>query len=233
MERQRLAKDVADRLRSRILEGAYQPGEKLPPERKLAESLGVNRTTLREALKNLEQAGLIRARQGDGTRVQDFLQTAGLDLLSHLLSLGRVTAPSILRDIMEFRQIAGREIARLAARRAAPEHLERMEQIAARACEEPEQALLQDLEFYAELARATANLVFILLLNPVKQAGQTFPGALARMVPSAEEVKAHQRAVVAAVHRRDAEAAFEAADAHLRRGKEHLMQHLEPRPEVL
>jgi fatty acid metabolism transcriptional regulator FadR len=223
----KIAQDVARRLRSLILQGTYKPGEKLPPERRLAESLNVNRATLREALKNLQQAGLVRIRQGDGTRVQNFLQTAGLDILAHLLQLGEDTAASILKDILEFRQIIGREIARLAAERATSEQLCRLEAITARETSTQEEALVQDLDFYVELARASQNVVFILIMNPVGETVRRFSGVFANFNLSVEEVHSHQAKVIEAIARRDADGAARAADRHLHLGKEHLLARLD------
>jgi len=71
------------RLRERILRGELEPGERLPPERELAKDFGTNRTSLREALRALEAQGLVRARQGDGVRVQNFRQWGDISLLPH------------------------------------------------------------------------------------------------------------------------------------------------------
>ena len=68
-----MADEIVEQLRSLILTGQYRPGAKLPPERELARTLGVNRASLREALKKLEHLGLVRIRQGDGTRVENFM----------------------------------------------------------------------------------------------------------------------------------------------------------------
>ena len=76
VEKQRVAEEIAEQLRSLILGGQYPPGSKLPPERELSKRLRVNRASLREALKKLEHLGLVRIRQGDGTRVQNFMETA-------------------------------------------------------------------------------------------------------------------------------------------------------------
>lgn len=58
--RRPLADEVAERIQAMILDGTLQPGDRLPAERELAEQLGVNRSSLREALKKLEQLRLIR-----------------------------------------------------------------------------------------------------------------------------------------------------------------------------
>src|ERR1700712_5164361 len=116
VEKQRVAEEIAEQLRSLILTGQYPPGSKLPPERELSKRLRVNRASLREALKKLEHLGLVRIRQGDGTRVQNFMETGGIELVQHLLPLA-AAKPELIRDLLEFRQILGREIARLAAAR--------------------------------------------------------------------------------------------------------------------
>jgi len=224
-ERLRVAQEVTERLRTLILTHQVHPGDKLPPERKLAETLGVNRATLREAMKNLEQAGLIHIRQGDGTRVLDFVQTAGLDLLRHLVhGEGRL---NLVRDILEFRQIVGREVARLAAERAGPAELDELQEIARRETGTAELTLLQDLDFYVALARATRNLVFSLLLNTVAATARSLKGLLSDAIPTEAEVRHHHQAVIAAIEARDPDAACRASDQHLCRGKEHLLRRLE------
>lgn len=206
--------------------GRYKVGEKLPPERKLAESLGINRATLREAIKNLEHMGLVKCRQGDGTRVLDFIQTAGLDLLTTLIPMANGKKASILNDVLEFRQIFGREIARLAAQRADQNALDRLKSIVDREAESAEEALLLDLDLYFELARASGNILFILLLNPVRSAVRKFSSFFSGFNPSKDEVKAHHRAIWEALIKRDAEAAYQASDQHLGQGKEHLLSRL-------
>ncbi|MDE2308709.1 MAG: GntR family transcriptional regulator, partial [Xanthomonadaceae bacterium] len=63
----RLSDTIANDLERRILEGVLSAGERLPPERELAEQLGVSRPSLREALQKLASKGLVRTRQGGGT----------------------------------------------------------------------------------------------------------------------------------------------------------------------
>ena len=230
---QHLPQEVCDQLRTMILKGRYRAGDKLPPERKLAETLGVNRATLREALKTLEQLGLVRSRQGDGTRVLDFVQTAGLDLLRHLIPVSDDAGAGILRDILEFRQIVGRELARLAAERSQPAQRDTLRDIALHSAASREELLVQDFDFYFELARATGNVVFPLLINPVRTAVRSFSSFFADFIPPAEDVRAHHLEIIAALERRDGDAACDAADRHLRQGKEHLLEKVSSGPEVI
>ncbi|MGB9226566.1 FadR/GntR family transcriptional regulator, partial [Mycobacterium sp.] len=70
-DRQRVDEQIAASIADAILDGAFPPGSTLPPERDLAEQLGVNRTSLRQGLARLQQMGLVEARQGSGTVVRD------------------------------------------------------------------------------------------------------------------------------------------------------------------
>src|SRR5262249_58402672 len=78
VEKQRVAEEIAEQLRSLILNGQYPPGSKLPPERELSKRLRVNRAPPRAALKKLEHLGLVRIRHGDGTPAQNFIETRRL-----------------------------------------------------------------------------------------------------------------------------------------------------------
>src|SRR5918998_4492517 len=69
------------RLRADILAGLYEPGDALPSERRLSEDLQANRHGIREALKRLQQAGLVAISQGGATRVRDWRRHGGLELL--------------------------------------------------------------------------------------------------------------------------------------------------------
>src|SRR4051812_49938286 len=68
---------VFSRLVEDVLSGRYEPGEKLPTQRALAAGLGVNMASVREAVKRLEQLGLVQVRQGDAMRVNDWRATGG------------------------------------------------------------------------------------------------------------------------------------------------------------
>jgi GntR family transcriptional repressor for pyruvate dehydrogenase complex len=107
-------------LRGAILSGRYGPGDALPSERQLSEELGASRHAVREALKRLQQAGLISISQGGSTRVRDWRRHGGLDLM---LALGAEGEPppeglGLVRSLFEMRASIGADAARLAALRA-------------------------------------------------------------------------------------------------------------------
>ena len=226
IEKQRVAEEIVQQLRSLILTGASAPGDKLPPERQLAAELGVNRASLREALKKLEHLGLVRIRQGDGTRVQDFMQTGGIDLMSHLIPLAQAGHVELLRDVLEFRRIFGREVARMAAQRADGEDVARLDAIAHDADDAtlpPAEVLRLDFEFYVALTQASKNRAFSLLINTVRQAVLSFAPFFAHVHTSTDVVRRHHRALIRAISKHDAAQAAKIADTYLARGAEHLL----------
>jgi DNA-binding FadR family transcriptional regulator len=102
----------ARELRRAILGGELRAGEKLPPERKLAASFGVNRMTLRNALGQLARARLVEVRQGSGYSVRDFRSEGGPELLPGLGELAE--APSeraaIVEDLLQVRRHLARAL---------------------------------------------------------------------------------------------------------------------------
>lgn len=73
---------IVDEIKKMILYGQLKVGDKLPPERELAELYQVSRTSIREALKFLEAQGLLEIRQGDGNYIANHLEETSKDLLS-------------------------------------------------------------------------------------------------------------------------------------------------------
>jgi GntR family transcriptional repressor for pyruvate dehydrogenase complex len=222
VEKQRVAEEIAEQLRSLILNGQYPPGAKLPPERELSKRLRVNRASLREALKKLEHLGLVRIRQGDGTRVQNFMETGGIELVQHLLPLGG-GRPELVRDLLEFRRIFGRELARLAAARVKDKDaIAKLRVLADRADRTSGAAELFDLdfEFYVVIAQLCGNQVMLLLVNTVRDGVRNYLPLLANLAAPQEAVRKHHRELIAAIERNDVIAAGRVADDYLRMGAE-------------
>src|SRR5690606_17342196 len=85
--RESAVETCARTLRRAIIEGKIPVGSRLPPERKLAESFGVNRVTVRGALAQLATSRLLSVRQGSGYVVRDFREEGGPDLIAGLAEL--------------------------------------------------------------------------------------------------------------------------------------------------
>jgi GntR family transcriptional regulator, transcriptional repressor for pyruvate dehydrogenase complex len=222
VEKQRVAEEIAEQLRSLILNGQYPPGSKLPPERELSKRLRVNRASLREALKKLEHLGLVRIRQGDGTRVQNFMETGGIELVQHLLPLAG-GKPELIRDLLEFRRIFGRELARLAAARARDKAgLGKLRALADRADQATSALELFDIDFdfYVAIAQLSGNQVMLLLINTVRDGVRGFMPLLANLAAPGDSVRKHHRDLIAALEKGDVASAGRVADDYLRLGAE-------------
>lgn len=120
--RSSVSDQVFGQLRDAIVTGAYVPGDALPGERELAAVFAVNRHAVREALRRLQQLGLVRVAQGGATRVLDWRAHAGLDLAMSLGGAGDVLpVETLVRDVVEMRACLGADAARLCALRGTDE----------------------------------------------------------------------------------------------------------------
>lgn len=130
---QNLADRIAFELERRILADELAPGDKLPAERLLAASLGTNRNTLREAIRKLEQQGLVRVRHGHGVTVQDFRSHAEMGVLEPFLQHGRdpVERTTIMVDLLRLRGDLMGTVATFAAERCTDADRARLSEIGA------------------------------------------------------------------------------------------------------
>ena len=95
---------IADSLRADILRGRYRPGERLPAERELATRLTVNRGSVREALKKLEQLGLVEIRRGDGAVVRR-PEEASVEVVRHLLCARDGLDRRVLEEVLDIHEM--------------------------------------------------------------------------------------------------------------------------------
>ena len=168
LEKKSLVELLTTRLREQILSGRYRAGSTLPPERELADSLRVNRTSLKHALVRLEQLGLIAIRHGIGSVVLDPTESAGAELISHLVFREGGVDPDMLSDLMEARTLLGGFMARLAAERRTEDDLVRLDEIVDRledASLDAAKVQRLELDFFRAVLRATDNQIFVLLSN--------------------------------------------------------------------
>jgi len=165
---------VVTHLRESILDGDPAPGATLPAERELAERLGVSRLTLRAALARLEAEGLVRARQGDGVRVLDPKEHAGLAVLAHLDLTRR---PELVRAFLELRRAVAAEAIAAACQRMDTAAIDALVHIvdAQRAESDDARYAERDLAFSRALLAGAGNFAMILLLNTVDAVHRAHP----------------------------------------------------------
>jgi GntR family transcriptional regulator, transcriptional repressor for pyruvate dehydrogenase complex len=213
-DRQRVDEQIAASIADAILDGVFPPGSMLPPERELAEQLGVNRTSLRQALARLQQMGLIEARHGSGNVVCD------PEALTHpalVEALVRRLGPEFLVELLEIRSALGPLIGRLAAQRSAPEDAEAL-RAALAAVQEADSAVLRqaaDLAYFRVLIHSSRNRALGLLYRWVEHAFGGREHELTGAYDDAAPVVADLRAITEAVLARDAARAAAAVEAYL------------------
>jgi len=176
---------VFTQLSEQILSGRYEAGEKLPTQRMLAGELGVTMTALREALKRLEQLGLVEVRHGDAMRVTDWRAHGGLDVIAHVLFAAGGLDRAVLADVMEARRLMLSQSARMAAERRDAAQAARLEDLAERIAQAPDAATAQALDwaFFHELVEMARNVVLLLVMNSIRgiylERGELFQAVVA------------------------------------------------------
>ena len=210
----RIYAEIVRQVKQLIAEGKLKSGDRLPPERDLAEKFVVSRTSVREALRALESRGLIEIRAGDGAFVRDIsvetlIEPLALVILPHREAVG---------ELFEARRLLEPAIATLAARRATPEEIAAMERILeaqGKEVAEGRTGVAQDAAFHAALAssahnRAISRIVNALmdLLTESREESLQTPGRPARSHQD------HLR-ILEAIRRRDEMAAHRTVLDHL------------------
>ncbi|MEQ9813066.1 MAG: FadR/GntR family transcriptional regulator [Azospirillaceae bacterium] len=213
------ADTVARTIMAWITDGDLAPGEKLPGERHLAETLGVSRVSVRAALQQLKARGLLSAVQGGGTRVA--ATAARLD--DGLSTLARARIEN-LRDLAEIRMAVESWAARRAAERATPDqvaairnHLERM--IAAGdGRDSGRQKAREDAAFHLAIGKAAGSAVYVHFLATIRDVlADMLDFHRYRLFKPADDaiVAAHHQAIYQAIAEHAPEAAERAMRDHL------------------
>lgn len=229
----KVSSQIADQIRESILAGDFTPGDKLPPERELAEMFGVSRPSVREALNILSSSGLVMSYQGGGTVVLSLVDTDRGNALSDLIRTQQERA----LEVIEVRKCMESWTAYYAAQRALPEDLRRMEEILAGMERNLEGRLPSedlDANLHIVIARATHNIVWLHLMQSIFDAMKEFQRGVWRAVYLTNEdhqlLFKHHSAVVTAIRTRDAEAAREAMMLHLNFAEERSIAYVSRAP---
>jgi len=175
VNKSRLHEEIVLQIQNRIIKGELAVGEKLPSERELANSLNVNRATLREALKKLELLGLIDIKHGDGIYVKNYLESGHIELIKGLLSTDNKINVDVLKSIFDIRKIVMPEMAKEAASMRTDKDLQRFVD-----CIEDEDisVLEKDLMIHHLIARASKNILSNFILNFFNDLFRTYAGGL-------------------------------------------------------
>jgi GntR family transcriptional repressor for pyruvate dehydrogenase complex len=204
-----VSETIARRIKNQISAGSLSPGEKLPAERDMATRFRTSRVSVREAYRSLEELGLLTIRRGaeGGAFIADLDHTPVMRSLSLMLRLGKTTH----QEITEARLLIEPPIARLAARRARAEDVERLERVV----DQQETALRKrgdyrpfDLQFHRSVAECAGNLPLKVLMQCLSDLTVEVVADLELSTGVQHQVCDSHRMLLDAIQRHDEEAAY-------------------------
>jgi GntR family transcriptional repressor for pyruvate dehydrogenase complex len=212
----RLYEQIVQQIEDSILKGVLKPGYQLPAERELALRFGVSRTAVREAVKALREKGLVEAYSGKGTFITNGTSQAIRQSLDLLIRIGQNEGAL---HLSELRLILEPEIAGLASKRIEDQLLATMREAVAtmdRSLHDPEAYIEADLDFHLALAEAAGNPLILSLLDSIVGLLREQRMRIFAVDGGPERGQFHHKRILAAVERRDADAARELMRDHLR-----------------
>lgn len=216
---------IAATLRNRILTGAYGYGEKMPTERVMASSFGTSRATLREALRLLEQGGLIHRRVGSGTYV---VYQSAEDTSQSEDDVAEITSPLELVDV---RNALEPQMVRLAVLNMTAKDIAGLDEALAameKSEADPERFTRWDRVFHQRIAEGTRNPLLAAFYRQVNHVrGHAQWSQIKGAVLSPERIahyNALHRQVYEAIRARDADAAERAISTHMGEARADLLR---------
>lgn len=228
-QREKLSDLVVDQLIKLIQDGALKLGDRLPPERELAENFGVSRTVIRESIRSLVAKGLLEVRAGSGAVVSipdPSLVAESMGMIMRLRAEG-----DLFPQIFEVRNLLEVEIAGLAAKRATPEDIRVLEENYERMTQDCgiQETAECDVEFHAAIAQATHNGLYPIILDSVidvllevRNMALSIPGAK-------EEALDFHREIIDCIKVKDVEGARKVMAAHIQSGEKVMKSFIDQR----
>jgi GntR family transcriptional repressor for pyruvate dehydrogenase complex len=206
--------EVVKQLVALLTAGELTPGSRLPPERQLAERLGVGRSAVREALAALEILGIVTVRPGSGTYLRDTTS----ELLPTTLSWGLMLNAARTRELIEVRGGLEVQAAAYAAERATDVDVEKLRgyiETMAASLEDLDAFLQADIRFHLQIALSADNVVLKDLLQSTRSLLRLWVERGLSERDQAEAAYREHLAVFEAIEAHDPEAALRAMRDHM------------------
>jgi GntR family transcriptional regulator, transcriptional repressor for pyruvate dehydrogenase complex len=208
----RITAKLISRIKGLIATGAISPGSKFPPERELAKDFGVNRASVRQALKVLEIMGVLTQRVGDGTYLSSTAESILNEPIDFLVLLDDLSH----HELFETRLIVEPELTARAAERATAEDLSSLRNaiFAMERSKNNRERLDADLAFHDAIFRASGNRICHLLFRGIHRTLLTSMGQLSQRVSMEQPLMFHRR-IYAAIRDRNPDEAKKAMHEHI------------------
>ncbi len=206
--------EVAAQIHRLIADGRLKPGDKLPPERELAEVFGVSRTSVRDAIRVLETQRLLEPRHGEGTVVRQI----PIDTIVSSLADALTASKDLTADLFDMRKMLEPPLARAAAFRATAEDMEALEEILerqARRVRAREVTVEEDHAFHYRIATAAKNQVVLRIIDVLMDLLRESRERSLQVGGRAEKSLRGHRRILDAIRQRDPDGAADAMRAHI------------------
>jgi GntR family transcriptional repressor for pyruvate dehydrogenase complex len=224
VSKQRLSDGLAHRVNRLILEGDFEPGDRLPSITEMASRFGVGHATLREALKKLETIGVVSIRHGSGIYVSENPDAL---LITNPIA-GAAPSKKLLLDLIEARLVIEPRTASLAAEHATTVHLEQMERVLL--TESQLNADSEDIRkptkmaFHRQVAEASGNDVFAQILEVISNLFQREQEMILNIYSSRRNDLAEHQTILEAIKDKNDALAAKEMSVHLKGVREILLQ---------
>jgi GntR family transcriptional regulator, transcriptional repressor for pyruvate dehydrogenase complex len=222
IRKDKIGHEVARRIEKLIAE-ELKPGDKVPPERQLAEMFNVSRSSIRDGIHTLEIAGLLERRQGAGTVVRE----VSISTVANPLSSVLVGKRQLVSELLDVRKMLEPGLAARAAANATVDDLGEMEEILRRQREKVargEPTIDEDSEFHYAIALAANNSVILKVLDVLMDLLRDTRERSLQVEGRLQKSFAGHRQILSALKRRDPEAAEKAMRRHLQDIEEIVLQ---------
>src|SRR5579863_4438341 len=213
VRRNRVYEEVAKQIERLILK-RLKPGDKLPSERELSETLRVSRGSIRDAIRGLELMGMVEPRQGTGTIVKEISADSVVNPFANALKRRK----ELVGELIDFRKMLEPPLAARAATHASADEIAEMEQILERQDDKQgrgEAAVGEDAEFHYSVALASGNSVVLKVLDILMDLLRDTRERSLQVDGRPQKSLSGHRRILAAIKRHDAEAAKSAMRRHI------------------
>jgi GntR family transcriptional regulator, transcriptional repressor for pyruvate dehydrogenase complex len=213
VRRNKVYEDVARQIERLILK-KLRPGDKLPSERELAEILSVSRSSIRDAIRSLELAGMVEPRQGAGTIVREISANSLTNPIANALK----RKEELMSELLDFRRILEPPLAGRAATHASADEISELEDILDRQeakLHTGENTIVEDSEFHYTVAMASGNSVVLKVLDILMDLLRETRERSLQVEGRPQKSLAGHRRILAAIKRHDPEAAKAAMRRHI------------------
>ena len=216
MTRVAVTDEAIEHIKAMIVDGELAPGDRLPPEKELAERLGLSRNSMREAVKALEVIGVLDVRRGDGTYVTSLEPRLLLEAISFVADLHNDDS---LLEIFQVRRILESQATGMAAALADDAAIEALQSEVNEidpASVKLDQLVEHDIRFHREIANIAGNTYLASLVESLS--GQTVRARIWRGLTeegAVERTLSEHRAIADAIGQHDSGLAISLATAHV------------------